>query len=501
MADNIQATPRNYLGGLLSDAYKWMQSPQRTQQMQGFAGLLGTTGLPQTIERMAYGEPLTNIGRANVPLLKPETADALMTVAPMVGPAARGAEAGLLSAGRAGERLAERVVPQVMERGGLPAQLLGDLSQGNKRQVLAYHGTNAQEILAPKSSLENMYDRTGFTGWFSESPELANYYSLARGVEGGAVMPVDIKMKKPLKLNFDMNDSPEEAMKIAEKLGLDRDFFPNVFSDKNKRAFEVVNDRNFKQAALEAGYDSIQVPEEGVMTFAPLMENANQVKSVFDLKQKGLLGEQVKSASTLPTDYYELNTMATQAYADLRAKPSQETADYYKSIMKARDEAANNPSNNYTPPVQDVTPQDYRGQHAAPIKDSGAPLWKLDDIYPEDFYSNKGAQYYGDGAEPARDAMIVRQMQSMKGRPNAPVTIYRAVPKSVPTKEALNTGDWITLDRQYAKEHGEGALNGDYKIVSKTVKARDLFTNGDSIYEMGYDPQPRVKKAIQGLLD
>jgi hypothetical protein len=112
-----------------------MQSPQRTQQMQGFAGLLGTTGVPQTIERMAYGEPLTNIGRANVPLLKPETADALMTVAPMVGPAARGAEAGLLSAGRAGERLAERVVPQVMERGGLPAQLLSDLSQGSMSRM------------------------------------------------------------------------------------------------------------------------------------------------------------------------------------------------------------------------------------------------------------------------------------------------------------------------------------------------------------------------------
>lgn len=91
MADNIQATPRNYIGGLLTDAYKWMQSPERTQQLQGFAGLLGTTGIPQTIERMAYGEPLTNIGRANVPLLKPETADALMTVGPMVGPAARGA--------------------------------------------------------------------------------------------------------------------------------------------------------------------------------------------------------------------------------------------------------------------------------------------------------------------------------------------------------------------------------------------------------------------------
>jgi hypothetical protein len=201
-----------------------------------------------------------------------------------------------------------------------------------------------------------------------------------------------------------------------------------------------------------------------------------------------------KNINALPSDYYELNGMATQAYTDLRAKPSQETADYYKAIMKARDEAPNNPSNNYKSPVPDIEPQGYKGQHAAPTKDGGAPLWDMKGIYPDDFYSPQGAQYYGDGADKMRDSMIVRQMQSMKNRPNAPVTIYRAVPKSVSTKEALNTGDWITLDRQYAKEHGEGALNGDYKIVSKTVKARDLFTNGDSIYEMGYDPQPRILK-------
>ena len=113
MADNIRATPRNELLGLLSDAYKWMQSPESTQQMQGFAGLLGTTGLPQTIERLAYGEDLTNINRANMPLLKPETADALMTVAPMAK-----------TAGNAGKRVArlagEEINAAMMgERGGL----------------------------------------------------------------------------------------------------------------------------------------------------------------------------------------------------------------------------------------------------------------------------------------------------------------------------------------------------------------------------------------------
>jgi hypothetical protein len=230
----------------------------------------------------------------------------------------------------------------------------------------------------------------------------------------------------------------------------------------------------------------------------PGNEDLLTIKEINDNPVGGLLG-QAKSA--LPNDYYELNSMATQAYADLRANPSQETSDFYKSIMKARDEAPNNPSNNYTPPVADIVDEGYKGQHLAPTKDGGAPLWDMKGVYPDDFYSGQGAQYYGDGADPARDAMIVSQMQSMKGRPNAEVTIYRAVPKSVPTKEALNTGDWITLDRKYAKEHGEGALNGDYKIISKTVRARDLFTNGDSIYEMGYDPQPRISTRKTNLLD
>lgn len=93
MADNLQATPRNELLGLLSDAMygglNWMKDPRRSQQMQGLAGLLESTGIPQTTQRMAYGEPLTNIGRANVPLLKPETAEAMMNVAPLMPAAGR----------------------------------------------------------------------------------------------------------------------------------------------------------------------------------------------------------------------------------------------------------------------------------------------------------------------------------------------------------------------------------------------------------------------------
>jgi hypothetical protein len=153
MADYLSPTPyANPLTGLSNDMIQglleYMKDKQRTQQMQGLAGLLESTGIPKTVERAAYADSpkalldsLTNVNRANVPLLKAETADALMNIAPMVGPAAKAAERGAMAVGRAGERLAERVVPQVMERGGLPAQLLGDLSQGSVRPIQAWHGS------------------------------------------------------------------------------------------------------------------------------------------------------------------------------------------------------------------------------------------------------------------------------------------------------------------------------------------------------------------------
>ena len=142
MAD-LRATPyANPLTGLSNDVIQgllgYMKDKQRTQQMQGLASLLESTGIPKTVERAAYAESptgllnaLTNVNRANVPLLKPETADALMTLAPVPS----GANKAAMAAGRAGERYAEKVVPQILERGGLPAGLLQDLAQGSRSHI------------------------------------------------------------------------------------------------------------------------------------------------------------------------------------------------------------------------------------------------------------------------------------------------------------------------------------------------------------------------------
>ena len=196
---------------------------------------------------------------------------------------------------------------------------------------------------------------------------------------------------------------------------------------------------------------------------------------------------------------------------------------------------------------------DYRGEHQAPGPEDGAPLHDLTKVYPDDVYGPNGFQYYGETGDPS-DRTNFSLVQSMRGKPNASVTMYRAVPnvpsvakelakleedmanyqrrgrlprdawttdksrwydssahqrnllrekaekeKLNPPKEiGINAGDWVTTNRQYAKDHGESALNGNYKILTKKAKAKELFTAGDSHHEWGYYPE---KKAEGGAVN
>jgi hypothetical protein len=151
MADYIRPTTRNPILGLLADAMMgglaYMEDPRRTQQMRGVGGLLSDTGIAQTVERLAYGEPLTK-GKGFATRMKPETAAAALTLGPEAVPIGRGARAAAkvaeraaMAAGRAGERYAERVVPQIMERGGLPAEMVAAMGQGTQSPLIVYHGS------------------------------------------------------------------------------------------------------------------------------------------------------------------------------------------------------------------------------------------------------------------------------------------------------------------------------------------------------------------------
>ncbi len=127
---------------------------------------------------------------------------------------------------------------------------------------------------------------------------------------------------------------------------------------------------------------------------------------------------------------------------------------------------------------------DYRMEHTSPSPEGANSGSDLTDIYPDSPSDKNFMRYYGTG-DTVSDRESVQVMKMMENNPDAEVTIYRAAPEGTD----INEGDWITLSKNYATEHGEAHLDGNYVILEKKVKAKDVFTNGDSINEWGYHPQ------------
>lgn len=192
---------------------------------------------------------------------------------------------------------------------------------------------------------------------------------------------------------------------------------------------------------------------------------------------------------------------------------------------------------------------DYRGEHSAPSPED-SPMHDLSDTYPEDIYGNDAARrykHYDDWRDnqaihiiqsarnkPNKPIKIYRAVPDInyeiktKMKPLLDIYNYYQKWNRFPMKNeivyglqdkygidnhnydeqqelmlrdlqkqitelqtqqqkniGINSGDWVTISRDYAKEHGEGNLK-NYKIVSKTVPAKNLFTDGNDIFEWGY---------------
>jgi hypothetical protein len=125
---------------------------------------------------------------------------------------------------------------------------------------------------------------------------------------------------------------------------------------------------------------------------------------------------------------------------------------------------------------------DYRGYHTAPRRADGfgAPATDVEEMMP-DFYERPNIYTTG---MPTADKESVSALMAIRGKPNKPVTIYRAVPEGA---DSINPGDWVTLSPSYAKQHLLSNLEAGH-VISRTIRAGDLWFDGDSINEFGYDP-------------
>lgn len=131
------------------------------------------------------------------------------------------------------------------------------------------------------------------------------------------------------------------------------------------------------------------------------------------------------------------------------------------------------------------TATDYRMQHTAPDA-RDAPLHDLtaNKVYPADIYERP--DWYLPGHASDWDAWS--KIRRAHGRPSVRVWMYRAVPKGV---RAINTGDWVSLTRAYARDHSRADDSAnDMAVITASAQADQLFTDGNSFQEWGYVGPP-----------
>lgn len=400
----------------------------------------------------------------------------------------------------------------------------------NSDETLLYHGTpHYKEILTNGFKNTNGH-RSGFLGavnqvknqgnYLANDPQMAHFFGQNRAGAGSSiglsnshssndfkVIPVKVKLGNVLDLTQNANRMPA--------------------SIKNKgleimRAYDGRKNNGLQNADLIHLLDS---PE-----FVQHLKN-NKYDSVKFKETKG-----VKKDAQTPN-----------AFTHFVFDPSRLTP--HKPIQTKEDlfNALNEHHGKIEEPMG-KSEQDYKMYHTAPTSQSGAPMHNVvgGGIYPEDIYSSNAAHFYGDKSP--YDHESISAIHSAKNFPNKPIKIYRAVPhtpsqeeqifdlenqkkhilkhgklpkhvktnlnrsqyydtiddqinkiKSLPKQEQIkikiNPTDWVTPSKAYAHAHGKAHLNGQYKILSRTVPAKHLYTSGDSIHEWGYDPSEAVQKS------
>lgn len=141
---------------------------------------------------------------------------------------------------------------------------------------------------------------------------------------------------------------------------------------------------------------------------------------------------------------------------------------------------------------------EYRGKHLAPngTNDVSAPLHDLTKVYPDDVYGAMAHRFYGHGGDAvAMDKQTTKIAQSFRNKPEKLVDIYRAVPTGI-SKPKINHGDWVTINKEYAKYHGQSQFGDDHQILHKQVPAKHVFSSGDSIHEYGYDKSEQTNESV-----
>jgi len=202
--DQIKEQPRNKALGLLADAVNAADSfaskpfGYNNPPVRGLFDILGIPSIGNTLNHLSYGDKLST-GSGMTTKIRPDVMESAMVAAPIMKILGRSA----LSAGRLGEKYAERVVPKIMENGGLGADLLKSLSRG----------TQSNAVYLPSGALSSNIDDANT---LAEKIRASGLFPKVEVAGGGSVY---VTATKPnyLKSGAISKRTPEIPVMLGEK--------------------------------------------------------------------------------------------------------------------------------------------------------------------------------------------------------------------------------------------------------------------------------------------
>lgn len=207
-------------------------------------------------------------------------------------------------------------------------------------------------------------------------------------------------------------------------------------------------------------------------------------------------GDDIGQVSKEIRPYAKGDQIAQNEIREFLGDPNSEMQKAYDDVLITLDESAKSTN--------------YRGSHVARTVDDEGAI-RLDDMtkdvdgneggYPDYFYTDEGRKVFAPKSQFSGDEYGVannqsyRAIKNARGKPDAEVTIYRAVPDE-DNIFVINDGDFVTLSPKYADLHRaygygtntKGTKVGT-KVLSKKVKVKDIIWDGNDINEFSYSPK------------
>jgi hypothetical protein len=295
MADQIRATPRNPFFGLFSDLVNaplsYMSDPRRTQQMQGVASFLRSTGVPYTLENLSYDPSGRGLftgagGLGGTTRLRPEVAEAALTVAPFGGPAAKVGVRGAMATGRALGPTAAGMAERYMQR------------QGMMPSLNVFHGSpyKFDKFDSSKIGTGEGNQTYGYGLYLAEAKPVAEDYAFGF---------INKKMASQLKSLSESDDVVDKAAAARLFYNDDSDALTRFIKNKNPNlgraeVDKVLNasSKKFKSIKEKYGYVyDVDLPDEQIakmIDWDKPMSEAEMIR-IYDLMQQSPLSNFAKA--------------------------------------------------------------------------------------------------------------------------------------------------------------------------------------------------------------